>query len=179
MDRLYLQALSLPKLVMKTLLTNSLTSLSTVSPSDINDLTTEKIITVIYQYDYVESDKNGMSITPVSERHVLNIHISFKSGVPTVEDILAPTIVLPGTTVSINEPFVTPGAYEVTGSGWELFDDENDAESHTNGIPYKPNSDPLYLYQNNYLVAFYAKTYLGKTYSIAVPVSVANYHDLK
>ena len=147
--------------------------------SDINDLSTEKIITVIYQYDYEESDKDGLHITPVSERHVLNIHISFKSGVPTVEDIQAPSIVLPGTTVSINEPFVKPGAYEVTGSGWELFDDKNDAESHTNGIPYTPNDDPLYLYQNNYLVAYYTKTYLGKTYSNAVPVSVANYHDLK
>ena len=154
-------------------------TLYVVRNSDINDLSTEKIITVIYQYDYVESDVNGMSITPVSERHILNIHINFKSGVPTVEDILAPDIVLPGTTIGIKEPFVTPGAYEVTGGGWELFDDPNDAESHTNGIPYTPNTDPLYLYQDQYLVAYYAKTYLGKTYSNAVPVSVANFHDLK
>ena len=149
------------------------------SGSDIKDVSTEKIITVVYQYDYVETDMGGRSITPVSERHVLNIHLQFKSGVPTIEDIHKPEIILPGTTVSIKEPFVTPGAYEVTGGGWELFDDETDAESHINGIEYSPNINPLYLYQNKYLVAYYARTYLGKTYSNAVPVSVANYHDLK
>ena len=147
--------------------------------SDIDDLTTEKIITVIYEYNYVESDLGGMNIVPVSERHVLNIHLQFKSGMPTVEDIQKPDIILPGTNVSIKVPFVTPGAYEVTGGGWELFDDPNDAESHVNGIEYTPSVDPLYLYQDDYLVAYYAKTYLGKTYSNAVPVSVANYHDLK
>ena len=147
--------------------------------SDIDDLTTEKIITVVYEYDYVETDLGGMNIVPVTERHVLNIHLQFRSGVPTVEDIQKPDIILPGTTVSIKVPFVTPGAYEVTGGGWELFDDPNDAESHVNGIEYSPNVDPLYLYQDDYLVAYYAKTYLGKTYSNAVPVSVANYHDLK
>ena len=150
-----------------------------VRNSDIKDLSTEKIITVIYQYDYVETGQGGMNITPVSERHVLNIHINFKSGVPTVEDILPPNIVLPGTSISINEPHVEAGAYEVTGGGWELFDDVTDAESHTNGIEYTPNDDPLFLYQNNYLMAYYAQTYLGKTYSNAVPVHVANYHDLK
>ena len=154
-------------------------TLYVVRNSDIDDLTTEKIITVIYEYDYVESDTKSMSVTPVSERHILNIHINFKSGVPTVEDIKAPTIVLPGTTVTLKDPFVTPGAYEVTGGGWELFDNESDAESHMNGIPYTPKDDPLYLYQDQYLVAYYAKTYLGKTYSNAVPVSVANFHDLK
>ncbi len=147
--------------------------------SDIKDLSQEKIITVIYEYNYVESDMSGMNIVPVSERHVLNIHINFRSGVPTVEDITAPEIVLPGTSVSIKEPYVEPGAYEVTGGGWELFDDKNDATSHINGVEYTPNVDPLYLYQNNYWIAYYAKTYLGKTYSNAVPVSVANYHDLK
>jgi len=147
--------------------------------SDIKDLSQEKIITVIYEYNYVESDMSGMNIVPVSERHVLNIHINFRSGVPTVEDITAPEIVLPGTSVSIKEPYVEPGAYEITGGGWELFDDKNDATSHINGIEYTPNVDPLYLYQNNYWIAYYAKTYLGKTYSNAVPVSVANYHDLK
>ena len=147
--------------------------------SDIKDLSQEKIITVVYEYNYVESDMMGMNIVPVSERHVLNIHINFKSGVPTVEDITAPDIVIPGTTVSIKEPYVEPGAYVVTGGGWELFDDPYDATSHTNGIEYTPGDDPLYLYQNNYWVAYYAKTYLGKAYSNAVQVSVANSHDLK
>ena len=147
--------------------------------SDIFDLSTEKIITVIYQYDYEESDASGAHVTPVSERHVVNIHVLFKSGIPTVEDIKAPQIVLPGTFVGIREPHVTPGAYEVTGGGWKLFEKQSDAESHINGIEYTPTADPLYWYQHGYYLAYYAKTYLGETYSNHVQVSVANYHDLK
>ena len=147
--------------------------------ADINDLSTEKIITVVYKYDYEESDKDGTHITPVSERHVVNIHITFKSGVPVVDDINPPTIVLPGTGITMRPPSVTPGAYEVTGGGWELFEKPSDAESHVNGVPYTPNEDPLYWYQDGFYLAYYAKTYLGKTYSNHVQVSVANYHDLK
>lgn len=154
-------------------------SLFVTRGSDIFDLSAEKIITVIYQYDYVESDMTGTHITPVSERHILNIHLNFKSGVPTVEDIQAPDIILPGTMLSMPEPYVTPGAYEITGGGWKLFDTESDAESHINGVEITPSTDPLYLYQNNYYLAYYAKTYLGETFSNHVPVSVANYHDLK
>ena len=146
--------------------------------SDIFDLSTEKIITVIYQYDYEEADAYG-NITPQSERHVVNIHLNFKSGVPYVENIKVPQIVLPGDNVALREPVVTPGAYEIMGGGWEIFETVDDAESHSNGIEYSPNSDPLYWYQHGYYVAYYAKTYLGKTYSNHVPLSVANYHDLK
>ena len=147
--------------------------------SDIFDLSKEKIITVVYQYDYEESDVSGTHVTPISERHVVNIHLQFKSGIPTVEDIKAPQIVLPGTFVGIREPHVTPGAYEVTGGGWKLFEKIGDAESHINGIDYTPQFDPLYWYQDGYYLAYYAKTYLGETYSNTVQVSVANYHDLK
>ena len=147
--------------------------------SDIFDLSKEKIITVIYQYDYEESDVSGAHITPVSERHVVNIHVLFKSGIPTVEDIKAPQIVLPGTFVGVREPHVTPGAYEVTGGGWKLFEKQSDAESHINGTEYTPTADPLYWYQDGFYLAYYAKTYLGETYSNTVQVSVANYHDLK
>ena len=146
--------------------------------SDIFDLSKEKIITVIYQYDYEEADALG-NITPQSERHVVNIHLTFKSGIPLVESIKVPQLILPGDNVALREPVVTPGAYEITGGGWEIFQDEKDAESHVNGIEYSPNFDPLYWYQNGYFVAYYAKTYLGKTYSNHVPLSVANYHDLK
>ncbi|GJG37795.1 hypothetical protein PRLR5107_30650 [Prevotella lacticifex] len=146
--------------------------------SDIFDLSKEKIITVIYQYDYEEADALG-NITPQSERHVVNIHLTFKSGIPFVENIKVPQLILPGDNVALREPVVTPGAYEITGGGWEIFQDEKDAESHVNGIEYSPNFDPLYWYQNGYFVAYYAKTYLGKTYSNHVPLSVANYHDLK
>ena len=145
--------------------------------SDIYDLSKEKIITVIYQYDYDETDASG-NVTPVSERHVVNIHLTFKSGVPVVEDITPPEIVLPGDFITMREPDVTPGAYEVTGGGWELFATQRDAESHTNGVDYNPNFDKLYWYQDEYYVAYYAKSYLGRTYSNAVPVSVANYHDM-
>ena len=146
--------------------------------SDIFDLSKEKIITAIYQYDYEECDASG-NVTPVSERHVVNIHITFKSGVPTVEDIRAPQMVIPGDFVSLREPNVTPGAYEVIGGGWELFETKSDAESHTNGIEFSQTNDPLYWYQDGYYVAYYAKTYLGKSYSNSEPVRVANYHDLK
>ena len=106
---------------------------------------------------------------------MVNIHVLFKSGIPFVEDIKAPQIVLPGTFVGVREPHVTPGAYEVTGGGWKLFEKKSDAESHINGIA---TADPLYWYQNDYYLAYYAKTYLGETYSNTVQVSVANYHDL-
>ena len=145
--------------------------------SDIFDLSTEKIITVIYQYDYEESDTEG-NITPVSERHVLNIHINFKSGIPLIEDIKKPKIILPGTLLSFKDPVVTSGAYEVTGGGWKLFETQDDAESHLNGIDYTPQTDLLYWYQDGYWVAYYAKTYLGETYSNHVQINVANYHDL-
>ena len=146
--------------------------------SDIDDLSKERIITAIYQYDYEVSDTDG-NIIPYSERHVLNIHLNFKSGIPTIEDITSPRIVIPGTNVGMKEPVVTPGAYEITGGGWELFERIGDAESHTNGIAFTPNADPLYWYQNGYYLEYYALTYLGKTYSNAVQVSVANYHDMK
>ena len=145
--------------------------------SDIFDLSKEKIITVIYQYDYEETD--GDNVTPVSERHVVNIHLQFKSGIPSVEDIRQPQTVIPGDYLGMVEPIVTSGAYEVTGGGWELFETESDAESHINGIDYTPGNDPLYWYQDGYFLAYYAKTYLGKTYSNHLPISVANYHDLK
>lgn len=146
--------------------------------SDIFDLSKDKIITVIYEYNYEESDASG-NITPISERHVVNIHIQFKSGVPEIEDIRTPQIIRPGTKLKLIEPRVSPGAYEVTGGGWELFEKLSDAEARVNGIEYVPNSDLLYWYQHGYYVAYYAKTYLGKTYSRPKPVSVANYHDLK
>ena len=147
--------------------------------SDIYNLSEDKIITVIYQYDYEDSDDSGMHITPVSERHVVNIHLQFKSGIPSVETITAPDLVLPGTNVVIRTPNVTPGAYEVLGGGWEIYRNSQDAENHANGMEYLPTVNPIYWYQNDYYVAYYAKTYLGKTYSNSVPLSVANYHDLK
>ena len=147
--------------------------------SDIFDLSEDRIITVIYQYDYEDSDDLGKHIVPVSERHIVNIHLQFKSGVPTVETITAPDLVLPGTNVVIRTPNVTPGAYEVLGGGWEIYRTPSDAENHVNGTEYSPSTHPLYWYQDGYQVAYYAMTYLGKSFSNFVPLKVANYHDLK
>jgi hypothetical protein len=148
--------------------------------SDIFDLSKEKIITIIYQYDYNDFvDEEGENILPVSEYHVINIHLQFESGIPIVDDITDPATVLPGTSLTMREPTVTPGAYEVFGGGWEIFENETEAQMGINGAEYTPNSDLLYWYQNGYYIAYYAKTYLGKTYSNPKPLSVANYHDLK
>ncbi|MBQ7443330.1 MAG: hypothetical protein IJS59_05625 [Bacteroidaceae bacterium] len=146
---------------------------------DIYDLQKEKIITVIYMYEYQESDESGSNITPVSERHIINIHINFESGIPEIGPLSKPNIVLPGTTVGLKIPSVEPGAFEITGSGWEVFSNHADAEMHRNGRPYKNNETPMYWYQNGYEVAYYAQSYLGKTYSNPVAFSVANYHDIK
>ena len=145
-----------------------------------DDLSTEKIITVIYQYDYEESDESGAHITPISERHVVRIHVTFEDGVPTVEDIREPKIVLPGHSIQMPVPGVNSNGYEIIGGGWELYETEEDAESHFSGKEYTPGSEPLYWYQDDFYIAYYAKTYnRGKTYSNSVPVHVANYHDLK
>ena len=149
------------------------------SGSDIYNLQKEKIITVIYLYEYEESDETGNNVTPVSERHIVNIHINFESGVPEVGELHKPDIVLPGTSLVLDVPSVSEGAYRVTDSGWELFYQQSDADTHTNGIPYTNGVTPVYWYQNNYWIAYYAQTYLGKTYSNSVQVSVANAHDLK
>ena len=148
------------------------------SESDIYNLSTEKIITVIYLYEYEESDASGLNVTPVSERHIVNIHVKFKSGVPEIGKLNKPSVVLPGTTVALMTPTVSQGAFRVTDSGWEIFTNQNDADTHTNGQPFYNNVTPLYWYQNGYYLAYYAQTYLGKTYSNSVQFSVANYHDL-
>ena len=147
--------------------------------SDINDLSAEKIITVVYLYEYDESDESGLNVTPVSERHILNIHINFKSGVPEIGEINKPDLVLPGTTLGMNIPSITQGAFRVTESGWEIFSNDDDAATHHNGMPFYNNETPLYWYQNNYWIAYYAQTSLGRTYSNSVKLNVANYHDLK
>ena len=148
--------------------------------ANFDDLSTEKIITVIYQYDYEECDESGAHITPVSERHVVRIHVTFDDGIPTVEDIREPDIVLPGNSITMRVPGVNSNGYEVIGGGWELFETKEDAESHFSGKEYTPSSEPLYWYQDDFYIAYYAKTYnRGKTYSNSVPIHVANYHDLK
>ena len=155
-----------------------LTTLYVASQSDVYDLQKDRILTVIYSYDYTESDESGTHIEPVSERHIVNIHIHFESGVPDIGMLHSPAVSLPGDYVGLYQPTVKPGAYEIMGGGWEIFQNEEDAERHRNGQEFD-NKTPVYWYQDGQYLAYYAKTYLGKTYSNAVPFSVANYHDLK
>ncbi len=155
-----------------------LTTLYVAAQSDVFDLQKDRIITVIFSYDYTESDESGTHIEPISERHIVNIHIHFESGVPEIGTLRSPATALPGDYVGLFQPTVKPGAYEIMGGGWEIFENEEDAERHRNGAEFT-NKTPVYWYQDGQFLAYYAKTYLGKTYSNYVPFSVANYHDLK
>ncbi|MDD6130010.1 MAG: hypothetical protein PUB62_05325, partial [Prevotellaceae bacterium] len=146
---------------------------------DINDLQQDKVITAEYVYSYIESDESGTSYDEIRERHVINIHIHFESGVPTIGQLLEPSAVLPGARVGLNQPLVTKGAYEILGGGWEIYETQNDAFTHKHGLPYINNNTPMYLYQDQYYVAYYAKSYLGKTFSNPVPITVANYHRME
>ena len=146
--------------------------------SDINNLSKDRVITVEYKYTYREADADGSGYETFIEKHVVNIHVQFKSGLPTIGDVTPPATVLPNSVVGLSAPTVTRGAYEILGGGWEMFESLSDATEHKNGVEYKNNATPMYWYQNNYYVAYFAKTYLGKAYSNPVPFSVANYHRL-
>lgn len=146
---------------------------------DINSLSKDKILTAVYYYDYIESDGNGSSYEKIREYHVVNIHVHFESGIPIIGELLKPNIVLPGDHVALNQPTVTKGAYDIIGGGWEIYSSPTSASEHRNGTEFDNSNMPLYWYQNGYWVAYYALSYLGKTYSNPVELSVANYHDIK
>ena len=155
------------------------TTLYVSRESNAKDVTSEKVISVVYQYTYYEADDEGEGVSLVNELHVLNIHLQLESGAPEIGLLNAPPAVLPGNSVGLKAPTVNPGLYEVLTSGWELFFSEEDAQLHRNGVPFVNNGTPLYWYQNQKVfLAFYSKTYLGKTYSNYVPLTVANYHDI-
>ena len=155
------------------------TTLYVSRESNARDVTSEKVISVVYQYTYYEADDEGEGVGLVNELHVLNIHLQLESGAPEIGPLTAPPTVLPGNSVGLKAPSVNPGLYEILTSGWELFNSEDDAQLHRNGVPFVNNGTPLYWYQNEKVfLAFYSKTYLGKTYSNYVPLTVANYHDL-
>ena len=155
------------------------TTLYVSRESNAKDVTSEKIISVVYQYTYYEEDDEGEGISLVNELHVVNIHLQLESGAPEIGPLSPPATVLPGDKLRLKAPSVNPGLYEIITNGWEMFTDESDAEMHRNGVPFTNNMTPVYWYQNEKRwVAFYSKTYLGKTYSDPVVVTVANYHDL-
>ena len=145
---------------------------------DIYDFTGDRIFTVIYRYNYTEPDDDGDVFRNVSERHILNIRVHFESGEPIIGELIAPAKMLPGTIIGLTKPTVQKGAFEVLGGGWELYENENNAINHKNGVPYNNYVTPMYWYQDNWYVAYYAETYLGRTFSNPVPFSIANYHDL-
>lgn len=147
--------------------------------ADIRELSQDKIISVVYLYSYLESDMEGNNLEEIIERHIINIRVHFESGVPKVGELQTPQPVMPGQAVGINTPSVEPGAYEIMGGGFEIFSSEADAFAHKNGVPYEQARAPLYWYQNDYWLAYYARTYLGKTYSNPVRLTVANYHRLE
>ena len=155
------------------------TTLYVSRESVFKDVTKEKVISVVYQYTYYEVDDEGDGVTLTNELHVVNIHLQLESGAPQIGKLSAPPTILPGNTLGMKAPTVNPGLYEVITNGWELFPSEDDYEARRNGVPFINNETQLYWYQNqDYQIAFYSMTYLGKTYSDPVPVSVANYHDL-
>ncbi len=145
---------------------------------DIYDFTGDRIFTVIYRYNYIEPEDEGDVFKNVSERHILNIRVHFESGEPIIGELIAPAKMLPGTIIGLSKPSVQKGAFEVLGGGWELYENENNAINHKNGVPYNNYVTPMYWYQDNWYVAYYAETYLGRTFSNPVPFSIANYHDL-
>ena len=155
------------------------TTLYVSRESNAKDVMSEKVISVVYQYTYYEADDEGEGVSQVNELHVLNIHLQLESGAPEIGPLATPPAVLPGNSLGLKAPSVNPGLYEILTSGWELFEDETDAQLHRNGTPFINNGTPLYWYQNQKVwLAFYSKTYLGKTYSNYVPITVANYHDI-
>ena len=144
--------------------------------SNILNLSEDRTVTAVYKHSYII--KAGDGYEKRTEMHNVNIHIQFKNGQPTIGDLNAPKTVLPNSTIGLSLPTVTPGAYEVLGSGWEIYRTEGDANTHQNGTPYVNNATPMYWYQNGYYVAYYTKTYLGRTYSKPIPLSIANYHRM-
>ena len=154
------------------------TTLYVSRESNAYDVMKEKIITVVYQYTYYEDEDDG-SVKLTNELHVINVRLDLQSGVPQIGLLSPPATVLPGNAVGLMAPNVNPGLYEVLTSGWEFYGSQDDADNHRNGVPFENNNTPVYWYQNGKTyVSFYSKTYLGKTYSNPVPLSVANYHDL-
>ena len=146
--------------------------------SDINNLSAERIVTVAYRIQPKDYTGEENADDPQVERHYVNIHLQFKNGQPEIAALATPTTVMPGSSIGLAVPTVTPGAYEVIGSGWEIYDNFMDAETHQNGQAFKNNATPMYWYQNGHYVAYYTKTYLGRTYSNPVPLTVANYHRI-
>lgn len=146
--------------------------------ADIDALQRDRYVTAIYEYTYTESDASGKNYETRVEKHIINIRIKFLSGTPVIGQLKKPDLVLPLETVGLDIPTIQEGAFPVLGGGWEIFPNEENAKRHRNGREYLNGGEKLYFYQNDYYVAYYALTRMGKTFSDAVPLSVANYQRM-
>lgn len=146
--------------------------------ADINALQKDRYVTAIYEYSYTESDAQGMNYETRVEKHIINIRIKFLSGTPVIGSLKEPDLVLPLETVGLDIPAIQEGAFPILGGGWEIYPTEDNAKRHRNGREYLNGSEPLYFYENDYYVAYYALTRMGKTFSDPVPLHVANYQRM-
>ncbi|MBR4649447.1 MAG: hypothetical protein IKO67_04780 [Bacteroidaceae bacterium] len=146
--------------------------------ANIDALQRDRYVTAIYEYTYTESDASGMNYETRVEKHIINIRIKFLSGTPVIGPIKEPDLVLPLETVGFDIPTIQEGAFPILGGGWEIYPNEDNAKHHRNGREYVNGGEPLYFYQNDYYVAYYALTRMGKTFSNPVPLHVANYQRM-
>ena len=146
--------------------------------SDISALSKDRYVTVIYEYEYTESDADGENFETTIERHVINVRLKFESDQPVIGQIVKPDVVLPLEHITVTNPSVIPGAFDVISGGWEIYTNMDDAVKHRNGRRFDNGLEDAYWFQNDYWVAYYAETKLGRTFSEPVQVSVANYHRI-
>ena len=154
------------------------TTLYVPSSADIAALQRDRYVTAIFEYSYTESSADGMKYETRIEKHIVNIRIKFLSGVPVIGALKEPDLVLPLETVGLDIPAIQEGAFPILGGGWEIYPNEDNAKRHRNGREYVNGGEPLYFYENDYYVAYYALTRMGKTFSDAVPLHVANYQRM-
>ena len=146
--------------------------------ANIDALQRDRYVTAIYEYSYTESDASGMNYETRVEKHIINIRIKFLSGTPVIGSLKEPDLILPLETVALDIPTIQEGAFPILGGGWEIYPTEDNAKHHRNGREYVNGGEPLYFYQNDYYVAYYALTRMGKTFSDPVPIHVANYQRM-
>lgn len=147
----------------------AIVSLYMSKDSRLLNLQQNKNMTVHFVYSYGDTQ----------EDHYINITIDFKNELPDVGRLEDPGLVFPGTKIAFKQPTVK-AAYNVSGGGWEYYENEEDAGGHINGKRFTNRDEPFYWYQDGFYVSYYAETMFGRSYSEnSVEVKVANYHDLK
>ncbi len=146
--------------------------------ANINDLLEDRYVTAIFDYQYSELADDGYSYETYSEKHIINVRVKFMYGQPKIGPLNAPDLVLPKETITMAVPAIEEGAFPIISAGWMIFPTQEDAISHTNGTPFENGRQPLYWYQNDYYIEYYASTVMGPTYSAPEQLRVANYHRL-